>query len=95
MPCPPAGDLPDPGIEPVFLMIPALAAWFLTLSPTWEAPTYTYCAVLCLVVTPWVSPLDSSVHEDSPDNSTEVGCHAFLQESFPTYGSDNQQELTV
>jgi len=42
-----------------------------------------------------VSPLDSSVHGDSPDKNTKVGCHASLQESFPTHGSDNQQELTV
>ena len=79
----------------MFLMFPALAAGFFTLSPTWEALAYTHCAVLCLVVSPWVSPLDSSVHGDSPDKNTKVGCHAFLQESFPTHGSDNQQELTV
>ena len=30
LPCPPPGDLPDPGIEPASLMSPALAA-------TWEA----------------------------------------------------------
>ena len=72
----------------MFLMFPALAAGFFTLSPMWEVPTYTYCAVLCLVVTPWISPLDSSVHGDSPDKNTGVGCHAFLQEIFPTLGSD-------
>ena len=35
--CPPPGDLPDPGIEPVSLMSPALAAGFFTTSATWEA----------------------------------------------------------
>ena len=38
LPCPPPGDLPDPGIEPVSLMSPALAVGFFTTSTTWEAP---------------------------------------------------------
>ena len=37
VPCPPLGDLPDPGIEPVSLMSPALAGRFFTTSATWEA----------------------------------------------------------
>ena len=32
--CPPLGDLPDPGIEPVSLMSLALAGWFFTTSTT-------------------------------------------------------------
>ena len=36
-PCPPPGDLPNPGFEPAFLMSPALAGWFFTASATWEA----------------------------------------------------------
>ena len=39
--CPPLGDLPDPGIEPVSLKSPALAGRFFTTSATWEA----LCAV--------------------------------------------------
>ena len=35
--CPPLGDLPNPGIEPVSLMSPALAASFFTTTATWEA----------------------------------------------------------
>ena len=38
LPFPPAGDLPDPGIEPVSLTSPALAGGFLTTRATWEAP---------------------------------------------------------
>ena len=34
LPCPPPGDLPDPGIKP---MSPALADEFFTTSTTWEA----------------------------------------------------------
>ena len=39
LPCPPPGDLPDPGIEPVFLS-PALAGGFFTTSATWEAQIF-------------------------------------------------------
>ena len=34
--CPPPGDLPDPGIEPMSLISPALAGGFSTFSATWE-----------------------------------------------------------
>ena len=37
LPFPSPGDLPDPGIEPVSLMSPALAGGFFTISATWEA----------------------------------------------------------
>ena len=36
LPCPPPGDLPDPGAEPVSLMSPTLAGGFFTTS-AWEA----------------------------------------------------------
>ena len=36
LPCPPPGDLSDPGIELAFLMSPALADRFFTTSATWE-----------------------------------------------------------
>ena len=36
LPCPPAGDLPDPGVEPVSFLSPALAGRFFTTSATWE-----------------------------------------------------------
>ena len=35
-PCPPPGDLSDPGTEPTSLMSPALAGGFFTTSTTWE-----------------------------------------------------------
>ena len=37
MPYPPPRDLPDPGIEPMSFMSPALAGGFCTTSATWEA----------------------------------------------------------
>ena len=36
LPCPPPGDLPDPGIESTSLMSPALAGRFFSTSTTWE-----------------------------------------------------------
>ena len=36
LPCLPPGDLPNPGIESMFLMSPAVAGGFFTTSSTWE-----------------------------------------------------------
>ena len=38
LPCPPPGDLPDPGIKPIYLMSPALEGGFFNTSTTWEVP---------------------------------------------------------
>ena len=38
LPCPPPGDLPDPGMEPMSLVYPALAGRLFTSGATWEAP---------------------------------------------------------
>ena len=56
---------------------------------------YLICAV-CLVAQSCLTlcnPMDcrppgSSVHRDSPDKNTGVGCHALLQGIFPTQGSN-------
>ena len=40
-PCPPPGDLPDPGIELVPPMLPALAGKFSITSATWESRSWT------------------------------------------------------
>ena len=37
-PCPPPGELPDPGLKPMSLMSPAMACGFFTTSTAWEAP---------------------------------------------------------
>ena len=46
LPCPPPGDLPDPGIEPTSLRSPALAGGFFTPSAAWEAITIHLCTEL-------------------------------------------------
>ena len=50
LPCPPPGNLPNPGMELISLTLPALTGRFLTRSATWEAPLrcmpktdITYC----------------------------------------------------
>ena len=38
LPCPPPGDLPNPGIEPMSLRPPVLTGRFFTTAASWEAP---------------------------------------------------------
>ena len=45
LPCPPPGDLPDPGARPASLVSPALTGGFFTTSTTWEARTLVYLFV--------------------------------------------------
>ena len=42
LPCPPAVDIPNPGIKVTSLMSPALAVGFFTTSATWEARGSAY-----------------------------------------------------
>ena len=43
LPCPPPGNLPDPGIDSTSLMSPAQAGKFFITSTTWEAlPSHTH-----------------------------------------------------
>ena len=45
LPCPPPGDLPNPGIETASLMSAALAGRFFTTSASWEAPQNVVCTL--------------------------------------------------
>ena len=65
----PPGDLPDPGIEPMSLMFPALTSGFFNTSAIWEVPYLitesesVSCSVLSTLCDPVdCSPPDSSVH---------------------------------
>ena len=46
-PCPPPGDLPNPGIEPMSLKSPALTGSFFATSATWKAPLITLKTQKC------------------------------------------------
>ena len=59
-----------------------------------NTPVYTYVLFLvtCLCLT-LCNPMDcslpaSSIHGDSPGKNTGASCHALLQGSFPTQGSN-------
>ena len=49
LPCPPPGDLPDPGIEPTSLTSPALTGGFFTTSTIWELEAQIQ---VCLLLKP-------------------------------------------
>ena len=55
LPCPPPGDLPDPGIKPMSLRSPALAGRFFITSATWEAHAsgVPCCSAVSDSVMPW------------------------------------------
>ena len=47
LPCPPPGNLPDPGTESASLMSLALAGGFFTTSTNWKACIYM-CVCVCV-----------------------------------------------
>ena len=83
------GIFPTQGLNPGFLH----CRWILYHLSHQRSPLN--CSV-CLVIQSYstlcdtidYSPRGSSVHVDSPDKNTGVGCHALLQEVFPTQGSN-------
>ena len=55
LPCPPPGDLPNPGIEPEYLMSPALASMFFTTSITWKVIAMYSPEQTALLYDSWLS----------------------------------------
>ena len=69
------------------LQLRFLLRTFMVAMCSWHAVLWLVtqsCPTLCNLMA--CSPLGSSVHGDSPGKNTEVGCHALLQEIFPTQG---------
>ena len=56
LPFPSPGDLPNPGIEPTFLVFPASAGGFFTTSTTWEAHCITYSDAKSTALAPESNP---------------------------------------
>ena len=57
LPCPPPGDLPNPGIQPESpnsSASPAVAVGFLTTSTIWEAHRYTYIYTKYILFTQYI-----------------------------------------
>ena len=87
LPCPPPGDLPDPGIEPTSLTSSALAGRFFTTSASWEAlPHHTAAAAeslqSCLTL---CDPIDSSSPGSSVSGILQAGTLEWVAISSPHY----------
>ena len=65
LPCPPLGDFPDPGIELVSLMSPALAGNFFTTSTTWENPKCIQWNVNTIGISFGTSSIKKTTHKKS------------------------------
>ena len=67
LPCPPPGDLPNPGIEAVSLMSPELAGGFFTTRATWEVlmvhknPSIVRCSIINFHTTKRVTSVAQTV----------------------------------
>ena len=70
LPYPQGGDLPNPGIQPMYLMSPVLTAGFFTTGATWEAHLQVYSVQFSsvqslshvrLFVTPWTAAHQASL----------------------------------
>ena len=91
MPCPPPGDLPDPGIKPTSPVSPAFQTDSLLLTHRGiERKAKSEVAQSCLTL---YNPMDhslpgSSVHGIFPGKNTRVGCHSLRQMIFLTQGSN-------
>ena len=84
-PCPPPGDLPNPGIEPVSLKSPALTGGFFTTSATWDSQVLVTQSCPTLFDPMDCSPPGSSVCGILQARTLEwVGCHFLLQGIFLT-----------
>ena len=62
MPCPPPGDLPNPGIKPASLLSPALTGGFFTTSAPREA--LAYYAMMITVLGKWASQVEKLPHHE-------------------------------
>ena len=92
LPFPTLEDLPDPGIEPMSLVAPALAGGFFTTGlpgkPKLNHVVLRLVTQSCLTLCDPVdcSPQGSSVHRNSPGKTPGVGCHFLHQRIFLTQG---------
>ena len=77
LPCPPAGDLPHPGIEPVSFMSPALAGEFLTTSATLRKGNKK--TILYMIASKRTKYLGINLAKETKDFCTEY-CKILLKE---------------
>ena len=105
LPFPPAGDLPESGIQLTFPVSPALQVDSLPTEPTRTINISMYLSVFIsiyldmdvqllshvwLLVTPWTVAHQASLSiEFSRQEYRSRGCHFLLQGFFPTQGSNS------
>jgi len=68
LPCPPPGDLPNPGTESTFLVPPALAGGFFTIEPPGKTRMQYYSAIKRNEIGPFVETrmgLETVIHRES------------------------------
>ena len=77
LPCPPSGDLPDPGIKPMCLTSPALASGLFITSATWE----TLCRVEEFIFQyqkTWDGPWQHSTKWNTSDRERQILTVSFI-----------------
>ena len=84
LPCPPPGDLLNPGIKPTCPETPALAITAFTTAATWEASNSLTAAKLLQLCPTLCGPHRQQPNSlpnpwGSPGKNTGVGCHFLLQ----------------
>ena len=60
LPCPPPGDLPNPGIKSTSLTSPALTGGFFTTSATWETRSLSKRLLIAFICQGWKQKLWST-----------------------------------
>ena len=92
LPCPPPGDLSDPGIKPASVTSTCTSRQALTISATWEAH------LLCGRATNWIIIILQRVScrsESSEPHSRLPSLGVWYQEAEPPCGFEGQQGLSV
>ena len=84
LPCPPSGDLPNPGVK----LESALAGRFFTTSTTWDAPWEAklhecHQWVPCILASSWIQSIGSSGQKTGWRKMTEI---SVLISQFPSVG---------
>ena len=74
LPCPPLGNLPDPGIKPVSLMSPALADRFFTTEPPGTTPTPNVFPVILCKSPHWNDSVSSWMLDPCQFSSVAQSC---------------------
>ena len=90
-PCPPPGDLPDPGIEPESLESPALAGRFFTTSVLWGSlDKWQIGSIACAALNRWCCCSRQWIEEDSEASMNRrewIPCDQFEAEGdFQVFG---------